>query len=123
MELMYQDTISSILKSKELDILQILSPMKDLMPSTCMLTATFKCTQMASLMTLAALNCHITMLLLMLGMIRSKDIGFYVTLGLRLGEKMDISELLWDKTFAILNISHGFHSLEKYVFFDCTNIG
>ena len=89
-----------------------------------MLTATFNFTQVVSLMTLAALNCLITMLLLMLVMIKSKAIGFCVTLGLPLGEKMDISELLWDKTFAILNILPGFHLLEKNVsmfFSNCTN--
>ena len=65
------------------------------------------------------------MLLLMLVMIKSKDIGFCVTLGLLLGEKMATSELLWDKTFAILNILPGFHLLEKNVsmfFSNCTNI-
>ena len=91
------------------------------MPFTCMLTAIFNSTQVVSLMTLAAPNCPITMLLLMLVMIKSKDIGFCVTLGLLLGEKMATSELLWDKTFAILNILPGFHLLEKYVFLNSTN--
>ena len=115
MVLMYQDTTSSTLKTKELIPLLILSLTKDPMPSTCMLTAAFNVTQVVFLMTLAAQNCPITMLLLMLVTIRPKDIGFCVTLGLHLGEKMDISELLWDKTFAILNILPGFHLLEKYV--------
>ena len=115
MVLMYQDTTSSTLKTKELIPLLILSLTKDPMPSTCMLTAAFNVTQVVFLMTLAAQNCPITMLLLMLVTIKSKAIGFCVTLGLHLGEKMDISELLWDKTFAILNILPGFHLLEKYV--------
>lgn len=110
-----------MLKTKELIPLQILLLTKVLMPSICMLTATFNSTQAVSLMTLAALNCPITMLLLMLVTIKSKDIGFCVTLGLLLGEKMATSELLWDKTFAILNILPGFHLLEKYVFLNSTN--
>ena len=92
MVLMYQDTTSSMLKTKELIPLLIQSLTKDPMPLTCMLTVTFNSTQAVSLMTLAAQNCPITMLLLMLVMIKSKDIGFCVTLGLHLGEKMAISE-------------------------------
>ena len=115
MVLIYQDITSSMHKTKESNTSPILSLPKDLMLSTCMLTATFNFTQVVSLMTLAAPNCLTTMLLLMLVMIKSKAIGFWETLGLPLGEKMAISELLWDKIFAILNIMHGFHLLDDCI--------